>query len=134
MKLENNWRNKSINNLENKDWDNPGFDSYLVKRCSQLVKIPLRDFTIEDLRIMIGQGFALNYLMLLALEVLQKNILAEGDYYPGDLLKNVTTTPSDFWVANKNLYVQLKQIIIDQQNILDEENISVAKFMAIGIN
>lgn len=134
MKLENNWRNKSINTLEKKDWTDTGLDSYLVKRCSQLVKIPLSDFTIEDLRIMIGQGFALNYLILLALEILQENILAEGDYCPGDLLKNVIATPSDFWIVNNNLYVQLKQIIIYQKSSLEEENISVDKFMAIGIN
>jgi hypothetical protein len=131
MKLENNWRNKSINALEKKDRDDSSFDSYLVKRCSQLAKIPLCDFTIEDLRIMIGQGFSLNYLIILALEVLQENILAEGDYYPGDLLKNVIAIPFDFWIANKNLYLQLKQIIINQQSSLKQVNISIDTFMAI---
>ena len=134
MKLENNWRNKSIQALEKKDWGNPNYDSYLVKRCFQLSKIPLSDFTVDDLRLMIGQGFALEYLMVLALEILQNDILAEGDYYPGDLLKNVISTPPAFWIANPNLHHQLKKLILNKQNIIEVENIALDKFMAINVS
>ena len=71
---------------------------------------------------------------MLAVEKLQQNILAEGDFYPGGLLKNVIASPSNFWITNKNLYDQLKQIIINQQISLEEENVSVSKFMAIDKN
>lgn len=134
MKLENNWRNKSIQALEKKDWGEPKFDSYLVKRCFQLSKIPLDKFTVEDLRLMIGQGFALEYLMILALEILQNNILAEGDYYPGDLLKNVIDTPPNFWIANHHLYHQLKKLILDEQNTIEDQNILLDKFLTINVS
>jgi len=120
--------------LEKKDWGEPNFDSYLVKRCFQLLKTPLDKFTVEDLRLMIGQGFALEYLMILALEILQNNILAEGDYYPGDLLKNVIDTPPNFWIANQHLYHQLKKLILDEQNTIEDENILLDKFLTINVS
>ena len=70
MKLENNWRQKTLENLEKDYWDNPSYDSHLVKRCHELRKIPLDSFTTEDLRIMIGQQIGLDYLIPLALETL----------------------------------------------------------------
>ena len=134
MKLKNNWRNKSIQALEKKDWGKPDYDSYLVKRSFELSKIPLVDFTVEDLRLMIGQGIALEYLTLLALEKLEADILAEGGYYPGDLLKNVIDVHPDFWIANKNLYHQLKQLILDKQNTIEDENILLDKFLSINVS
>jgi hypothetical protein len=50
----------------------------------------LDDFTVEDLRIMIGQKkIGLVHLLRLAIKTLTIDPLAEGDYYPGDLLMNV---------------------------------------------
>jgi hypothetical protein len=70
MKLQVNWRQKTLENLENDYWGNPNYDSYLVRRCHELRKIPLENFSVEDLRIMIGQQISLDYLIPLALEVL----------------------------------------------------------------
>ena len=61
----------------------------LIKRCHELRTKPLVDFTVEDLRIMIGQQVALGRLVSLALKRLQAEPLVEGDYYPGDLLASV---------------------------------------------
>ena len=46
---------------------------------------------------MIGQNIGLAYLIPLALEKLRKRPLAEGDYYPGDLLTNVLRANPIFW-------------------------------------
>jgi hypothetical protein len=132
MKLENNWRYKSLENLEKRDWGEPVYDSYLVRRCIQLSKIPLNNFTVEDLRIMIGQEFGLEYLIPLAIEKLSENILAEGDYYPGDLLKNTISIANKFWLDNKSLYIQLKEIIAVNINEIETEDISVNDFMSLG--
>ena len=48
MKLGNNWRQKTLENLEKDYWGNPSYDSHLVKRCHELRKIPLDSFTTED--------------------------------------------------------------------------------------
>jgi hypothetical protein len=79
----------TLENLENEYWGKPNFESHLVKKCHELRKKPIRDFSIENLRLMIGQKIGLNYLMPLALKELEENILAEGDLYEGDLLSNV---------------------------------------------
>jgi len=87
----------TLDQLENTDWGEPTYSSYLVRTCHALRKKPLKDFTIEDLRIMIGQNISLEYLMPLAILELSKNILAEGDFYEGDLLKAVLSAEGGFW-------------------------------------
>lgn len=90
-------KSQSLQALEKDDWGEPTFDSNLVKECHRLRRVPLKDYTIEDLRIMIGQEIGLNYLVELAIEKLEQNPLAEGDYYAGDLLVNVLRVDSRFW-------------------------------------
>ena len=50
---------------------------------------------------MIGQNINLEFLIPLALEQLKKNILAEGNFYEGDLLNNVLTSEKEYWLRNK---------------------------------
>jgi CDI immunity proteins len=104
-------KTKSLQELENKDWGEPNFDSYLVTTCHRLRRIPLKDFTTEDLRIMIGQNIGLNYLMPLAFEKLAKNPLAEGDFYSGDLLVNVLRVNSSFWLEHSQLKTEIAKIV-----------------------
>jgi hypothetical protein len=75
----------------------PTYDSYLVTTIHRLRRVPLRQFTVEDLRIMIGQNIGLKYLVPLALEHLRKDPLAKRDFYPGGLLKMVLTADPNFW-------------------------------------
>ena len=90
-------KTKSLQELENEEWGEANFDSHLVQECHRLRRIPLNMFTVEDLRIMIGQNIGLDYLMPLAIEKLEQNPLAEGDFYAGDLLVNVWRVEPDFW-------------------------------------
>ena len=99
LKFENNWLEKSLENLEKSVWPPLGPDegSYLINTCNRLRKKQLKNYTTEDLRIMIGQDIGLKFLIPLAIKVLQDNILAEGDYYEGDLLKSVLTSDPNYW-------------------------------------
>ena len=81
---------------------------------------------------MIGQGFGLNYLVPLAIDQLKINILAEGDYYPGDLLKNVLTIPQDFWLSNEPLLIQLKQAISGNEVDIEDAGIRLKNFKIIN--
>ena len=60
----------------------------LITRCHELRTKPLRDFTAEDLQIMIGQQVALRPLVQLALDRLRSVSLVEG-----------LTTPQTCWPA-----------------------------------
>jgi hypothetical protein len=46
----------TIEELEDARWDEPAFPSHLVSECHRLRKLPLGRFTIENLRIMLGQN------------------------------------------------------------------------------
>lgn len=107
--LENNWKQKTLETLEKDTWQESAFDSQLIRKTTALRKIPLASFSVEDLRIIIGQHMSLDYLIPLALEKLAENLLAEGDYYKGDLLKSVQSVPVEFWDNNPDL---LQQFII----------------------
>ena len=96
--LEPRWLNKSLESLEKDNWGAiPSDESYLVKTCYKLRKKQLCEFEIEDFRILIGQDIGLKYLIPLAIKILEKNILAEGHFHEGDLLKSVLTSNPDYW-------------------------------------
>jgi hypothetical protein len=130
MKLENNWRQKSLESLEKKTWPALGSDegSYLIKTCNSLRKKQLQDFTTEDLRVMIGQEIGLYYLIPLAIETLTDNLFAEGDMYEGDLLKNVLDVDTKFWDGNKNYWQQLNEIIKDSRQKIAKMKFDISKF------
>ncbi len=96
--------------LDGEVWGEPEFNSYLVTTCHRLRRMPLRDFEEEDLRIMIGQGFSLDYLVPLAIEYLEEDPFARGDFYPGDLLENVLGVDREFWVHRPELHQRMKAI------------------------
>ncbi|MGB8191514.1 MAG: contact-dependent growth inhibition system immunity protein [Chitinophagaceae bacterium] len=101
---------QTIEQVENDYWPDPGYDSYLVTTCHLLRKKPLKDFTTEDLRILIGQNISLDILIPLTMEKLQQNIMAEGDLYPGDLLKSVLSADSEYWLKNPVLHRKLGKL------------------------
>ena len=101
---------KTLDQIENTVWGEPDYPSYLVITCHQLRKKPLKDFTVEDLRIMIGQNISLDILIPMAFERLKQNIMAEGDCYSGDLLNNILTAESSYWIKNPILHRKLTKL------------------------
>ena len=85
----------------------------LIKRCHELRTKPLIDFTVEDLRIMIEQRVALDRLVPLALRRLKPEPLAQGDYYPGDLLASVLRVDTAFWERSPDSDVSLRKLTED---------------------
>ncbi len=113
--------------LENDYWKTPDYDSKLVKTCHLLRKKKIEEFTIEDLRIMIGQNIGLPYLLPIALNQLKNNILSEGDYYPGDLLSSVLTSEINYWKSNIEKWVKLNELIEGQKNLIIETDLALWK-------
>jgi hypothetical protein len=54
-------RHMTLTQLERDDWGPPPYDSFLVTECHRLRHVPMRDFTVENLRILIGQHISLAY-------------------------------------------------------------------------
>ncbi len=105
-------KNKTLEQIERQVWPEPEYGSHVVKRCHQLRKVPLSEFSVEDLRIMIGQKMSLSSLLPLALDVLHNNPFAEGDNFKGDLLESVLKIDDGFWHQHpelNNRMVELKE-------------------------
>jgi hypothetical protein len=94
---------KTLQELEGEDWGEPEFESHVVENAHRLHRVPLCEFTVEDLRFMIGQQRGLRYLIPIALERLHVDPFVEGDCYPGDLLGAVLRVDSRFWIASPEL-------------------------------
>ena len=101
---------KTLEQLDGEQWGSPEYNSSLVINCHRLRRVPLKKFTAGDLRLMIGQDLSLEYLVPLAVELLEKNPFVEGDYYPGDLLKNVLDVKREFWGQQPELERRMKVV------------------------
>lgn len=106
-------RSKSLQELEQQDWGEPTYHSSLVTTCHRLRRKPLNQFTVEDLRIMIGQQISLPILVPLAVDRLETEPLAEGNYYPGNLLAMVLKINETFW-ANHSDSLQRVRIMVSR--------------------
>jgi hypothetical protein len=104
-------RSKSLQELEGKDWGEPEFQSHVVTNAHRLRRVPLCEFAVEDLRLMIGQEVGLQYLIPLALEHLRAAPFIEGDCYPGDLLVSVLQADSSFWLVSPQLRRDAAEIV-----------------------
>lgn len=125
-------RRKSLEELEGERWGEPTFDSYLVTTCHRLRKKPVGEFTVEDLRIMIGQQIGLPFLVPIAVEVLAQDPLAQGDFYPGDLLKMVISVPDSFWADRRELRDVLVSVLLAAQPFPEDVDETGQEFLANG--
>jgi len=79
----------SRNELEGISWPEPEFASSLVVTCHRLRGKAVGQLTVEELRVLIGQRIGLRCLLPRALALLEEDLFAEGDYFPGDLLASL---------------------------------------------
>lgn len=94
----------SLAELEGGPWtEAPEITAPLARRCAELWRLPVGEFALEDLRLMIRQGVGLGFLVPVALEVLHGDPLASGDRYRGDLLDAVGRVPHGFWLTHPDL-------------------------------
>ncbi|MEP3280283.1 MAG: contact-dependent growth inhibition system immunity protein [Stappiaceae bacterium] len=101
---------KTLEQLENEYWDPPEFESHLTMTCHRLRQKPIDTFTVEDLRIMIGQNIGVTYLLPRALGVLRADPVARGDFYEGDLLNSVIHSDLIRGSEDKELLFELAQM------------------------
>jgi hypothetical protein len=111
-KLKNNWRQQRLENLENDFWGAPTFDSYLVTRVHEIRKLPLAELTNDDIAMMLRQKFSLDYIVPLAIDKLQVDILAHGDMgFEGAIMEAILKIPADFWTLNKDYWTTINNLL-----------------------
>jgi len=121
---------RTLDELDPPPWGEPEFDSHLVTTCHRLRRKPIGEFTVEDLRRMIGQGIGLRWLVPRALEALEQDPLSEGDLYPGDLLASVLRIPADFWSREPESRDRVEAVLEHLSDSREEVNDAVEVFRA----
>ena len=92
---------RSLEQIEGVSWGDPPDDAtYLIRTVHRLRRTPIGELGVEGLRMLINQRVGLPVLVPLALDELERNPAAEGDFHPGDLLAAVRRVPDDYWAAH----------------------------------
>lgn len=108
------WPAQTLTELEGKDWGETTYPSYVVTNSHALRYEPLRDFTAEDLRFMLGQQNSLPILMPMALDWLELvDPFAGGDMYQGALLNMALAIDPQFWRAHPRLWYRMGVVLVD---------------------
>jgi hypothetical protein len=89
--------NLSLQEIEGSDWGEPTYNSRVISESHRLRRIPLKNLSTEDLRLLIGQDIGTQHIVPIALRILFEDPFASGQYYPGDLLDVALSLPSNFW-------------------------------------
>lgn len=113
---------KSIEQLEKDIWKNPSeFPTNLIEKCYQYRKISIAELTNEQIRFLISQQIGTEYIIGIALEKLEQNILTECDFYKGDLLVAVTSLPAKFWNESQAKISTLKNLVKKDSELIITE-------------
>ena len=74
----------------------PPYPTSLVEQASIALATPLRELTNEQVRLLVSQGFGLEYVVPKAISILVENPLIGVTFYDGDLLMNCMKIPHQF--------------------------------------
>jgi hypothetical protein len=103
---------RSLEEIEDDYWgDPPANATRLIETVHGLRRRPVRSLETEDLRVLVGQKVGLAALLPLAIDRLEEDPMAEGDYYPGDLLVAVLRVPRDYWAGHPEQYVRVNAVV-----------------------
>ena len=124
-------RELSLEQIEGRAWgDAPADAGTLVNTVHRLRRKPVETLDAEDLRVLIAQRVGLPVLIPRALDLLENDPLAEGAYYPGDVLTAVLRTPAEFWATRPSETARLRALLasVDTSDIDEELRQDIASF------
>ena len=81
---------------------------------------PIWQLGVQDLRLLLGHGRGLRWLVPEALARLAKNPWADGDRGPGELLLAACVVEDSYWKANPERRAELADILAEAESRLGE--------------
>jgi hypothetical protein len=103
---------QTLDELDPPAWGDADHNAGVVGTCHRLRKKPLDAYSVEDLRIMIGQNIGVQFLLPLAVAILECEPLVKGDLYAGDLLAVTLAVPDAHWSAAPHLRSWLSEALV----------------------
>ena len=122
---------QSLEEIEGDAWgDPPDGATRLTATVHELRRRPVGQLGTEDLRVLVAQRVGLDVVVPLALARLEENPLAEGDFYPGDLLVAVLRVPQAYWRSHPEEAARLRTIVdsVDSEELDPETRADVVAF------
>jgi hypothetical protein len=120
---------QSLDDIEGTTWGPAPEDATtLVTKVHELRRTPVGELTAEDLRLLLGQQVGVDVLLPRALEMLQHDPLAEGDFYPGDLLEAVLRLPHSYRQQHASLAQEVEAVLDSVEELLTELASEAARF------
>jgi hypothetical protein len=103
---------RSLEEIVNDRWGDPPADATrLISTAYALRKQPVGALDAEGLRLLISQQIGLDTLVPLAIDHVQRNPLAEGDFYPGDLVDALMRrVPESYWQAHEDQRTRVRAV------------------------
>ncbi|UQU64315.1 contact-dependent growth inhibition system immunity protein [Couchioplanes caeruleus] len=103
---------RSLEEIEDDRWGDPPADATrLISTAYALRRRPVGEIGVEGLRLLISQQIGLDTLVPLALDHVEQDPLAEGDFYPGDLLDALMRrVPESYWQAHEGQRARVRAV------------------------
>lgn len=102
---------RSLTSLEEVDWGEPTYDSYVVRTIHALRRKSLSDLTNKELRLAISQEVGVPFILDLAFERLRANPLISGDFHMGDVLVSLLRASPAIWHERRTLQAELPVLV-----------------------
>lgn len=83
----------------------------LQQRLQRLRAKPLKDLSVEELRLAISEREGLEHLVPLALSHVEQDPWTSGDFYPGDLLVALARLGAQYWNVEQAHYTRLHAVL-----------------------
>lgn len=105
-------RSRSLEEIEDDRWGDPPADATrLISTAHALRTRPISALDAEGLRLLISQQIGLDTLVPLALDHVERDPLAEGDFYPGVLLDALMRrVPQSYWQAHEDQRARVRTV------------------------
>ena len=82
----------------------------LGKQCNLVRKKPIDELTVADISLLTRQNESHAILVPMAISILEREPMAEGDNYPGELLMAVLGVKKPFWEEQSDLAAKVMAV------------------------
>lgn len=103
---------KSIAELERRHWPKLGPDaSHFHRRCYDAVTKPISELSVADLRLLISQDIGLEFVLPIALAIVEKEPLLESEHFRGDLLTAILAASKNFYQEHPEICARVEKLL-----------------------